>query len=81
MKVQLTLFALARELCGREMIEVELANAGPIGDLRTALAVEMPDLSALLGSSVFAVGVEYVPDEFTLSEGVEVACIPPVSGG
>jgi molybdopterin synthase catalytic subunit len=72
---------MARELCGKEMIEIELANAGTIGDLRTTLAVEMPDLSTLLGSSMFAVGVEYVPDEFTLREGVEVACIPPVSGG
>ena len=75
------LFAATRELRGKEVIEIELVNGGTIGDLRTALAAEMPDLSALLGSSVFAVGVEYVPDEFTLSEGVEVACIPPVSGG
>jgi molybdopterin converting factor small subunit len=81
MKVRLMLFALARELCGKEMIEIELSNAATIGNLRTTLAVEMPDLSALLGSSMFAVGVEYVPDEFTLREGVEVTCIPPVSGG
>ena len=81
MKVRLTLFAMARERCGKELIEIELTNAGTIGDLRAALATQMPDLSALLGRSMFAVGFEYVPDEFTLKEGVEVACIPPVSGG
>jgi sulfur-carrier protein len=81
MKMRLMLFAMARDICGKEVIDVELADGGTIGDLRTVLGAKTPDLSALLGSSLFAVGTEYVPDDFTLKEGVEVACIPPVSGG
>ncbi len=75
------LFAMARDICGQEVIEVELASGATMGDLRIALGAKMPDLSALMGSSMFAAGAEYVPDDFPLKEGVEVACIPPVSGG
>jgi molybdopterin converting factor small subunit len=81
MKVRLMLFAMARDICGQEVIEVELANGATIGELRTAISAEVPNVSALMGSSMFAAGTEYVQDDFTLKEGVEVACIPPVSGG
>ena len=75
------LFAMARDVCGKEAIEIELTDDGTIGDLRKVLGAQMPDLFPLLVNSLFAVGTEYVPDDFTLTEGVEVACIPPVSGG
>jgi molybdopterin converting factor subunit 1 len=81
MKVHIRLFAQARDLCGTELLEIEMGQRGTIGDLRAALASHRPGLTALLGSSMFAVATEYVPDEFVLKEGVEVACIPPVSGG
>ena len=72
---------MARDICGRELLEVELVSGGTVRDLRAALVSQVPALSSLLGTSLFAVGSEYVPDDFTLKEGVEVACIPPVSGG
>jgi len=81
MKVRLVLFAMARDVCGKETIEIELADDGTVGNLRKVLRAEIPGLSTLLANSLFAVGTEYVPDDFTLKEGAEVACIPPVSGG
>jgi molybdopterin converting factor subunit 1 len=81
MKLHLSLFAMARDLCGTDLLEFEMADGRTIADLRTALAHEMPGLTPLLASSMFAVAAEYVPDEFTLKEGDKVACIPPVSGG
>jgi molybdopterin converting factor small subunit len=58
-----------------------LPNNAKIADLRPALSREIPIISTLLRSSSFAVGAQYVDDDFTLKEGDEVACIPPVSGG
>jgi hypothetical protein len=34
-----------------------------------------------MGSATFAIDTEYVSDDFPLNEGVQVACILPVSGG
>jgi molybdopterin synthase sulfur carrier subunit len=72
---------MAKDLCQRESIDLDLAPDATIADLRRALASRIPPVSTLLGSSVFAVNTQYAEDEFPLTEGDEVACIPPVSGG
>jgi sulfur-carrier protein len=81
MKIQVKLFALAKEICQREMVEVEVPEGGTLGYLRHRLAGQIPALSPLIGHILLALNAEYAPDDFPLSEGDEVACIPPVSGG
>jgi molybdopterin converting factor small subunit len=81
MKVRLRLFAQLRDTVGGDFWECDLSAEARVGDLRAAIAAAFPALANLLRSSAFAVAAEYVPDDFPLKEGVEVACIPPVSGG
>jgi sulfur-carrier protein len=81
MMVHLRLFALARDLCGAELIDVPVPAAARVADLRAALARAYPELSPLTSSAMFAFEADYVSDDFPLVEGGEVACILPVSGG
>lgn len=81
MKVQLRLFAELRATVGGDIWVCELPTAARISDLRASFSGAFPALTTLLRSSAFAVATEYVPDDFSLKEGDEVACIPPVSGG
>jgi molybdopterin converting factor small subunit len=40
-----------------------------------------PALGALLSHSAWAIHEEFAPETVTLSDGMEVVLIPPVSGG
>jgi molybdopterin converting factor small subunit len=81
MNVEVKLFAVARQLVGDDSIELDVDAGTTIGDLRTRLAAEYPDLAPLLPHVLFAIGSEYVGDEHPISDVTPIACIPPVSGG
>jgi molybdopterin synthase sulfur carrier subunit len=81
MMIRVRLFAAARQLAGRELIEVSLPAASTIGELRTAMFSQYPALAPLARAAMFSVGAEYAEDATQLAEGADVACIPPVSGG
>lgn len=81
MKVQVQMFARARDLAGGETIELSLAEGATIGALRRSLAAELPLLGPLLPHCLFAIDAEYASDETPILAGATIACIPPVSGG
>lgn len=81
MKVQVQMFARARDLAGGETIELSLAEGATIGVLRRSLAAELPALGAILPHCLFAIDAEYAGDETPILAGVKIVCIPPVSGG
>lgn len=81
MKIHIRLFAVARQLSGRDSIDLDVPSGTTIGQLRGQLAAEIPDLAPVLPQVLFAVGSEYAPDDQPLAEGSQIACIPPVSGG
>jgi molybdopterin synthase sulfur carrier subunit len=81
MIVHLKLFAVARELAGRDMLELELPSPATIGQLRQALAAHSPALARIAQHVMFAIGTNYADDGATIVEPAEIACIPPVSGG
>jgi molybdopterin converting factor subunit 1 len=76
--VQITvrLFAGLRELAGTGRQELELPDTASVGDVWAAL-----DLGAEPAGLLYAVNRGYADRETALSEGDEVALIPPVSGG
>jgi len=77
--VPVRLFGRHRELAGAAELSVELAVGGTVGDVKQALAAH-PGLS---GPQSFAIAVNrrYEPDDSPVTEGDEVAVIPPVAGG
>ncbi len=81
MRIQVRLFALAKQQVGSETVDVDLDEPATIGNLRAALVAEHPELADLMEHVMFAVNTEYAEDAAELSDGDEVACIPPVSGG
>ena len=45
------------------------------------LKKRFPKLASMQKSTLIAVGVEYQPGDYVLSEGDQVALFPPVQGG
>ena len=81
MKVQVKLFAIAREHIGASSVEVDLPANARVQELREELATRYPVLAATLRQMRFAVNNDYARDEAVIPPAAEVACIPPVSGG
>lgn len=81
MRIQVRLFAVAKELSGQDAVVVELPEGSSVSHLRKQLALQVPALAAVLPGVLFAVGTDYAGDDAVLASGDEVACIPPVSGG
>ena len=81
MKVRVRLFAVAKQVAGRDSVELDLPEPATIAQLREALGTEVPQLSGIVARMMFAVDMQYAHDETRVPPGAEVACIPPVSGG
>lgn len=81
MKIEMQLFAAARQLAGVERASVELPPGATVAQLRTALGEQYPALRGLLPQLKFAVDLKYAGDDQPLTPTSQVACIPPVSGG
>lgn len=81
MKVDVQLFARARELAGVCSIRIELPQEASVADLRKQLASEHPELASLLERSALAVDNEFASEDLRLTSRASVALIPPVSGG
>jgi molybdopterin converting factor small subunit len=81
MKLQVMLFARAREIVGRPTLELEGGPGTDIGQLRGKMLAACPDLAELLPHCHFSVDQRFVDDAMTVAEDSEIACIPPVSGG
>jgi molybdopterin converting factor subunit 1 len=81
MKVQVKLFAAARELAGSDKLELEIAERATLAELRMAIAKEFPALQKILPHTLWAVDAEYARENTKINERSEIALIPPVSGG
>jgi molybdopterin converting factor subunit 1 len=81
MIVRVQLFAAARQLAGHEAVDVEVPQGATVGQLRAALAAQVPPLAGLARQMLFAVDAEYAADSRPIPPAADVAAIPPVSGG
>ncbi|QDU81721.1 molybdopterin synthase small subunit [Polystyrenella longa] len=82
MKVHLTLFAAAQELAGAKTIELDFEQEQiNLHELRSALTEKFPAMSALAPHLLFAAGTDYLPPESIITDGDQLVCFPPVSGG
>ncbi len=80
MRVRVRLFAVYREAVGSSVLELKADGIAHPASVWEHLVRRYPRLQGLPFPR-FAVGDEYVPEDFPLREGDEVALIPPVSGG
>ena len=81
MRIEVRLFAVARQRAGRPTMALELPEPATVALLKRALAEVGPALAPLVPSLRIAVNSEYAADDGVILPGAEVAAIPPVSGG
>jgi MoaE-MoaD fusion protein len=75
--IHVRLFAALREQAGTSHVDLELPEGAQVADVWPALALGGTEPSSL----AFALNRAYADREDVLSDGDEVALIPPVSGG
>ena len=80
MKIEALLFASYREKAGVGRFTLDVSDGATVGDLAYAMRAKFPGLPEP-DRIVVAVNNEYQEHDFVLSDGDEVALIPPVSGG
>jgi molybdopterin synthase catalytic subunit len=81
MRIDVRLFARARELAGAATLSIEVAEPASVGDLRRRIGLDHPTLAALLPRCAVAVDGEFATDEVLVTSNAEIAVLPPVSGG
>jgi molybdopterin converting factor subunit 1 len=80
MRVLVRLFASYRELVGRSRMELEVPDGSRVRDVVGRLIEEHPSLGASR-QVLFARNRSYVASDAPLTDGDELALIPPVAGG
>lgn len=81
MPVQIRYFAALREAVGRECESLQLPAGTTVEQVRSMLAERYPAVAAILPRCAAAVNRGYVPVTAELSNGDELAFIPPLGGG
>ncbi len=81
MKIRLIAFATAGDVLGKEVLELTLPEAAGLVELRRELVARHPNLEILWDRLAVAVDGQLVRGDRRLSDGCEVALLPPVSGG
>lgn len=79
--VNVKLFAILRERAGVRQVALQLPDHATVSFLLDKLRNQYPNLLPGNPSIMIAVNQEYVGLDGLLTDGDEVALIPPVSGG
>ena len=81
MRVTVRLFARLRDIARAAELTRDVAPGGTVADVWRGLVADFPDLSGYDSSISSAVNASYTKMTEVVSEGDEVAFLPPVSGG
>lgn len=81
MQVVVKLFGSVREATGCKELSVELPAAATLGELRAELARDHAIFEQLGDKLAASINFDVAPFDTPLSEGDEVAFLPPVAGG
>ncbi len=74
-------FAHYQDIVGGRELTVIVGENATVRDLALLLQQTYPDLGDLLEQGRAAVDAEFAQDDMPLRDGVEVAWMPPMSGG
>jgi molybdopterin converting factor subunit 1 len=80
-RVTVKLFARLRDIAGSSEMARDVAPGATIGSVWRDLANEYPELANYERSISSAVNADYAKMDQVLSDGDEIAFLPPVSGG
>ena len=79
-ELKITCFAALRKYFdATELVKCSLPVT--CGEIREKLMAKNPEASVMLGKCRIAIGEQFVPMDFVLTENVVVFLIPPSSGG
>jgi molybdopterin converting factor subunit 1 len=81
MRVTVRLFARLREIAGATELTRDIGQGATIESVWRQLVSEYPELREYHRSISSAVNADYARMDRVLSDGDEVAFLPPVSGG
>lgn len=81
MRVRVIAFATASDVLGRTPVELELPDGSRLADLKREILARYPALEPLWPRLAIAVDSELSAVDRELTDGAEVALLPPVSGG
>ncbi len=79
--ITVKLFAIYQEVYGQEEINLDLPQNSKVEDIFKIMIIQYPQLVSWQSVTKLAVNLDFVSSDFMLSNGDEVALIPPVSGG
>lgn len=79
MNTEIIAFGIAKEILEKKQIFCQ-TESGTIAEIRHKLVADYPAFQRL-NSLKFAVGKNYVSEDYILKDGESVVIIPPVSGG
>lgn len=80
MKVKVLLFARYREVAGRPIVELEVAQGATLADVWNELRKSVPALASER-RPLLACDRAYATPDRIIAGGEEIAVFPPVSGG
>lgn len=81
MKVKIKLFAILKEMADREETILEVPDQISCEEVLFRLQSEIPVLGSVLEPCLVAINGKYMDKSEDVSEGDEIAILPPVSGG
>ncbi|HEX2882383.1 MAG TPA: MoaD/ThiS family protein [Polyangiaceae bacterium] len=81
MRIQIRVFAVLRELLPASQFELEVPAGASCDAVCARLTREFAAAKSILEHCMLAVNGQYAARELRLSEGDELALLPPVSGG
>jgi molybdopterin synthase catalytic subunit len=81
MRIRLRLFATYREIVGSRGLTWSARDGITLRELVDGIVAKYPRLADHRGSMLLAVNEDLAAGERVLSDGDEVALLPPVSGG
>jgi molybdopterin converting factor small subunit len=81
MKIHVQFYAQLRDLVGVSMLNVDVGQGATVAELLNKIYELKPILRAHDKSLLVGAGVDFVERKHVLSEGEEIAVMPPVQGG
>jgi len=81
MRIKVRLFALHRELLGKNAVSLDVPRGAKVKDLKPLLVHKFPALGKSIKNLAIVLNGSYSNPDSRLKDGDEIALIPPVSGG